>query len=245
MPCGQKNRSSEMIQSQTVTPPLAAIEGTTFKLNTATTNSSTRSKRPRTRFKRGWLSSVVDIVKVTKKSDNLIKSGHRFQIARCPDGEMTRSDSVCCHRSHPLVLRSGQRHRDIGKCRQVLVDVSLGMLHRNRPLLIPPVRLAHRSAIHHAKPVMPPQVNVKRQPVAVVTNLLRIQHQRSIRPSTRDIPLQPNFRNGLLISIHQLVTKGFDPRVVSASKHFAESCDPRRHRNRIRVVSAAMKNFVV
>ena len=51
MPCGQKNRTSEMIHSQTVTPPLAAIEGTTFKLKTATTNSNTKSRRPRARIK--------------------------------------------------------------------------------------------------------------------------------------------------------------------------------------------------
>src|ERR1700756_4218453 len=53
MPWGQKKSSSEMIQSQTVTPPLAAIEGTTFRLKTATTNSSTRSQRRRTRRRRG------------------------------------------------------------------------------------------------------------------------------------------------------------------------------------------------
>ena len=33
-----------MIHSQTVTPPLAAIDGTTFRLKTATTKSNTRSQ---------------------------------------------------------------------------------------------------------------------------------------------------------------------------------------------------------
>src|ERR1700688_2071315 len=63
MPCGQKKRRSEMIQSQMVTPPLAAMEGTTFKLKTATTKRRTRSRRPRARMSlggAGW--AVVDKV---------------------------------------------------------------------------------------------------------------------------------------------------------------------------------------
>src|SRR5579884_23372 len=58
IPCGQKKSRTEMIQSQTVTPPLAAMEGATFRLKTATTNSSTRSQRPRTRLRLGGLGSV-------------------------------------------------------------------------------------------------------------------------------------------------------------------------------------------
>src|SRR5213082_3552591 len=60
IPCGQKNSNREMIQSQTVNPPFAAIEGTTFRLKTATTNSSTRSQRPRTRLRCGCLGSCSD-----------------------------------------------------------------------------------------------------------------------------------------------------------------------------------------
>src|ERR1700690_1513604 len=61
MPCGQKKRSKAMIQSQTVTPPLAAIDGTTLRLKTATTKSKTRSKRPSTRLRWGWLAgSALD-----------------------------------------------------------------------------------------------------------------------------------------------------------------------------------------
>src|SRR3981081_4351622 len=51
-----------MIHSQTVPPPLAAIEGRTFKLNTATTNSNTRSHRPSTRRKCGC-SDVTSLLK--------------------------------------------------------------------------------------------------------------------------------------------------------------------------------------
>src|SRR5579871_899669 len=63
IPCGQKKRRREMIQSQTVTPPLAAIEGTTLRLKTATTNSRTRSRRPRARMRCGCaVCAVVDKV---------------------------------------------------------------------------------------------------------------------------------------------------------------------------------------
>jgi hypothetical protein len=55
----------EMIQSQMVTPPLAAMEGTTFRLKTATTKRRTRSRRPRARIRwgvvAGW--AVVDMIR--------------------------------------------------------------------------------------------------------------------------------------------------------------------------------------
>src|SRR4029077_6413386 len=57
IPCGQKNNSSEVSHSQIVTPPFAAMEGTTLRLKTATTNSRTRSQRPRTRFRCGCSAS--------------------------------------------------------------------------------------------------------------------------------------------------------------------------------------------
>src|SRR5947207_13840922 len=53
MPCGQKKSASEMIHSQTVTPPLAAMDVPTFRLKTATTKSRTRSQRPSTRRRCG------------------------------------------------------------------------------------------------------------------------------------------------------------------------------------------------
>ena len=64
MPCGQKNKSREMIQSQIVIPPFAAIEGTTLRLKTATTNSKTKSRRPSARISFGAASDwdVVDKV---------------------------------------------------------------------------------------------------------------------------------------------------------------------------------------
>src|SRR5260370_35375533 len=52
-PCGEKNRSREMIHNQMVTPPLAAMEETTLRLKIATTKRRTRSRRPRTRLRWG------------------------------------------------------------------------------------------------------------------------------------------------------------------------------------------------
>src|SRR6202162_4772798 len=68
MPCGQKKRIREMIQSQIVTPPLPAMEGTTFRLKTATTKSRTRSRRPRARIRWGWAAgwAVVDNVSLVR-----------------------------------------------------------------------------------------------------------------------------------------------------------------------------------
>src|ERR1700758_3962868 len=59
MPWGQKNNTNDMIHTRMVTPPLAAMDGITFKLKTATTNSSTRSRWPRTRFRCGWDSAML------------------------------------------------------------------------------------------------------------------------------------------------------------------------------------------
>src|SRR5437764_14564001 len=53
MPCGQKNSSNAKDHSHTVTPPLAAMVGTTLRLTMATTNNKTRSPAPRTRRKWG------------------------------------------------------------------------------------------------------------------------------------------------------------------------------------------------
>src|SRR5271157_440032 len=63
MPWGQKKKTREMSHSQTVMPPEAETEGTTERLTMATTKSSTRSQRPRTRLRcaDSGCGSVVDI----------------------------------------------------------------------------------------------------------------------------------------------------------------------------------------
>src|SRR3984957_20073664 len=196
IPCGQKKSNRAISHSQTVTPPLAAIDGMTFRLNTATTNSNAKSTRPRTRFRCGWLGSEVigssgDWVIVPSNSIGLGSFDH--PMIRWPDGTKTRSVLVRCDSSYPLVLCRGQRIGNVRECCEVLVDVGFRVLHRNRPLLIPPIRLRHHSAIDHRKPVMAPQVDVDRQPVAIVFDLCRIQHQRAIHAGARDVSLQTGF----------------------------------------------------
>src|ERR1700691_568749 len=56
-----------------------------------------------------------------------------------------------CNRSQALLLRDRKRFCYVGKCCQVLINVGLCMLNGNRPLLVPPIRLAHYSTIHHGK----------------------------------------------------------------------------------------------
>ena len=72
------------------------------------------------------------------------------------------------------------RRRDVFERGEMLVDVGLSVLNRNRPLLIPPVRLCHHAAVHHAEPVVTPQVDVNRFPIAVIANLLGIEHESAI-----------------------------------------------------------------
>src|SRR5436189_2728493 len=100
MPCGQKNNRIEMIHSQIVTPPFAAIEGTTFRLKTATTNSKTRSQRPRTRFRCGGLAESLAPDKVAP----YIKGGR----GRPPHTNAPYKCLVRNHRSSPLLLRFRQ-----------------------------------------------------------------------------------------------------------------------------------------
>src|SRR6202171_6654928 len=69
MPCGQKKSVSEMIHSHIVTPPFAAIDGRTLRLNTATTKSKMRSRRPST-LRRCGCGDVTSLLKkyLPKKS---------------------------------------------------------------------------------------------------------------------------------------------------------------------------------
>ena len=60
-----------MIQSQMVTPPLAAMEGTTLRLKTATTKRRTRSRRPRARMSLVWAGwAAVDNLFLRPKADS-------------------------------------------------------------------------------------------------------------------------------------------------------------------------------
>src|SRR5271156_3728760 len=54
-PCGQKKQASANSHSHSVTGPEAEMAGIRFRLATATTKSNTRSRRPSTRSRPGFL----------------------------------------------------------------------------------------------------------------------------------------------------------------------------------------------
>src|SRR5713226_146453 len=85
MPCGQKNKTSEMVHNQTVTPPLAAMEGTTLRLKTATTKRRTRSHRPRTRRRRGASGLIGAAIAIVASFAKFVFS--RFRGAGLPTAE--------------------------------------------------------------------------------------------------------------------------------------------------------------
>src|SRR5258708_11017956 len=88
MPCGQKNKISEMVHSQTVTPPLAAMEGTTLRLKTATTKRRTRSHRPRTRRRRGASGLTGVAIAIVAPFAKFVF--YQFLRRRLADGRKTR-----------------------------------------------------------------------------------------------------------------------------------------------------------
>src|SRR5207248_6300770 len=134
MPCGQKNKRREMIHSQTVTPPLAAIDGTTFRLNTATTNSSTRSRRPRARIRWGWAAVCVGSDKTRLETPRFAWANSRGGCLHM-DIEGARGADECVrpctklmryfgrNAFAALLLRFRQARRDVVEGGKVLVDV--------------------------------------------------------------------------------------------------------------------------
>ena len=82
-------------------------------------------------------------------------------------------------------------------------------------------------------------------PVAIVANLFRIEHQRAIGPGAGDVTLQARLGDDLPVAFGQFLAEFVHVRVILAGEHFAERGQTRRHRNRIGVVSAAVKDFVL
>src|SRR5215471_5031122 len=199
IPCGQKKRSREMIHSQTVTPPLAAIDGTTLRLNTATTNSSTRSRRPSARIR--WGVSDCGVVAKIIDQGSEVRNRERVQVFLPPNPPaLTPWFLMRDFRGHPLtafLLRLRQRSSNVVECGDMLFDIGVGVLDRDRPLLIPPVRLRHHAAVHHPKPVMTPQIDIDHRPVSIIHDFLRIEHERTVSASLCDVSLQSNFRDNL------------------------------------------------
>src|SRR5271165_101120 len=136
MPCGQKKKTREISHSHTVLPPLAEMEGTTLRLTMATTKSSTRSQRPRTRLRcaASDCGSLVDISQVPRGLSKPV--GHGSPRASLKPARLMRGDG-----DRFLFLRLGQGRSDLGEHLKMHGNVFRGMLHGYRPLLVPPVGL--------------------------------------------------------------------------------------------------------
>src|SRR2546428_1960453 len=254
MPCGQKKSTSEMIQSQTVTPPLAAMEGTTLRLKTATTKSKTRSHRPSTRRRCGT-SCVAGAVIVASIAKFLLPQDSRRGIAGgCENWKagpkpglyivtlVTRRADEC---EAAFLLRFRECGRDFLKHDEVLVNVGFRMLNGDGPLLVPPIGLREYPAIDHAEPVVAPEIDIDLGPVAVVLNFLWIQHQGAVDARARNVSLQTGFFDDGAIALGKILAEFADVHIILARQDFTERRQARGHCHTIRVVGAAGEAFVL
>src|ERR1700730_13318194 len=69
-----------------------------------------------------------------------------------------------------FLLCFGKPGSDFLEGSEVLVNVGFGVLYGDRPLLIPPVGLRQHAAVHHAEPILPPEVDINLGPVAIVAD---------------------------------------------------------------------------
>src|SRR6267154_1313195 len=255
MPCGQKKSMSEMIQSQTVTPPLAAIEGTTLRLKTATTKSKTRSQRPSTRRRCGTslARGAADAVMTSFVNDALsmvrgpkLPMTYKEQAGLRPGVHMVLLVARGTDKGHAaFVLSLCKRRCNFLKHSEVLVDVGCGVLNGDGPLFIPPIGLCQHAAIDHAKPVVAPQIDINLGPVAVVLNFLRIKHQGAVDAGAGNVGLQTGFLDNGAVALGKSLAELADVRVIFARQDFAESCEAGGHGHAVRVVRAAVEDLVL
>src|SRR6266853_4737941 len=214
MPCGQKKSAREIIHSQTVTPPFAALDGTTLRLKTATTKSRTRSPRPSTRRRCGAsCASSADGAAVASFANGVFS----YWTERC------RLVSGRAHKCRAaFLLGFCKRGRDFLENRKMLLNVRFRVLNGDGPLLIPPIRLCQHAAINHAEPVVAPEIDIDFGPVAVVQNFLGIKHQRAIDSGAGDIGLQAGFFDDGAIAFGQFLAEFVHMRIVFSREDFAE-----------------------
>src|SRR5712692_5609893 len=150
------------------------------------------------------------------------------------------------HKCHtPLLLRLCKRRRDLFERREMLVDVGFGVLNGDGPLFIPPIELSQHAAIDHGEPVVAPEIDVDLGPVAVVANFLRIEHQGTVDACAGDVSLQAGFFDDGAIALGEIFAELADVYVILAGQDFAEGCEARGHGHTVRVVGAAVEDFVL
>src|SRR5579862_2898031 len=136
--------------------------GTTFRLNTATTNSATKSQRPSARFR-----CAVSLLA-------RISSGRKRLLNARPSPRAVLS----APRQAPARLQ--RTLRDDGRYPHPYAPRIPSTAH-------PTSTAAHHSAIRHCKPVVTPDLTVDLEPIAIIANRLGEEHQRAIRTGARQI----------------------------------------------------------
>ena len=98
----------------------------------------------------------------------------------------------CCDHT-AFSLRSCQPGRYFFERREMLINVRFCVLHRDRPLFIPPIGLRENAAVHHAEPIVPPQIDVNLGPVAIVADLFGYSIRAPLTPALATYAVNPAF----------------------------------------------------
>src|SRR5450755_727046 len=122
----------------------------------------------------------------------------------------------------------------------MLVNVRLGMLHGDGPLLVPPVGHCQNATIDHAEPELTPQVNVNFHPIAIVVNFFGIKHERAVHSSAGYITLNAGFLDDDPVALGQFLAELADVYIVFAGEYFTESGETGGHGEAIGVVGSTM-----
>src|SRR6266851_2957873 len=144
-----------------------------------------------------------------------------------------------------FVLSLCKRRCNFLKHSEVLVNVGCGMLNRDGPLFIPPIGLGEDATVDHGEPVMAPEIDINLGPVAIVLNFLWIKHQRAIDAGTGDVSLQAGFLDDVAIAFGKSFAELADVRIIFARQDFAKSGEAGGHGHTVRVVGAAVEDFVL
>ncbi len=109
----------------------------------------------------------------------------------------------------------------------MLVDIFFGVLHRDGPLLVPPVRLRQDAAVHHGEPVVRPDVFVHVVPVAMIADALRIKQQRAVGARAVGVGYDAVLADDVLVPVHQFAVELVqDRRKIRESVHARNVAKP-------------------
>src|SRR5271165_3962938 len=152
----------------------------------------------------------------------------------------------CADKGYPAFsLRFREAWSDFLEDGKMFIDVGFGVLHGNGPLLIPPIRHGKNPAVDHPEPELAPEVHVDFRPVAIVANLLGIEHQRAIYSCTGDVALNSGFLDNRAIALSQFLAELAYVRIIFAGQNFAESGQAGSHGKAIGIVGSTVEHFVL